>query len=155
MSDAARLDQTYHYIMSVFVERGQAPHFTEIAAHFSIPAEQGKQRLHELMAGRLPNWLFPDTDLIASFAPFNNLPTQYRISVGGKQRWFAQCGLEALATTWMFPGKLVTVNAPCLDCGEPLSVDILDGEIKRSDPGDIAFYVDLPVKKWYGNLPFA
>jgi len=152
---ADHLDETYHYIISVFVERGQAPHFTEIAAQFGIPAEDGKRRLHELMAARLPNWLFPDTDLIASFAPFNNLPTQYRISVAGEQRWFAQCGLESLAMTWMFPGKRVTENAPCLDCGEPLRVDILDGEIKQADPGDIHFYVDLPIKKWYGNLPFA
>jgi len=93
------LDETYHFIISVFVERGQAPHFTEIAAHFGIPAAEGRKRLHELMAARLPNWLFPDTDLIASFAPFNNLPTQYRISVDGQQRWFAQCGFESLATT--------------------------------------------------------
>jgi len=152
---ANHLDETYHFIISVFVERGQAPHFTEIAAQFGIPAEEGKQRLHELMAARLPNWLFPETDLIASFAPFNNLPTQYRISVDGEQRWFAQCGLESLATTWMFPGKVVTVAAPCLDCGEPLRVDILDGEIKKADPAGIHFYVDLPIKKWYGNLPFA
>jgi len=155
MNDAAQLDQTYHFIMSVFVERGQAPHFTEIASKFAVSAEEGKQRLHDLMAARLPNWLFPETDLIASFAPFNNLPTQYRVSVEGEQRWFAQCGLESLAMTWMFPGKLVTVSAPCLDCGEPLSVDVLDGAIKRAEPSGIAFYVDLPIKKWYGNLPFA
>jgi len=152
---AAQLDETYHYIISVLVERGQAPHFTEIAAQFGIPVEKGRRRLHELMAARLPNWLFPETDLIASFAPFNNLPTQYRISVDGEHKWFAQCGLESLAVTWMFPGKRVTVNAPCLDCGEPLRVEIVDGEIRNADPSDIHFYVDLPIKKWYGNLPFA
>jgi hypothetical protein len=152
---SAHLDQAYHFILSTFVERGQAPHFTEMAAKFDIPVEEGRKLLHELLALRLPNWLFPETDLIASFAPFNNLPTQYRISVDGKQRWFAQCGLESLATTWMFPGKKVTIDAPCLDCGEPLHVEILDGEITKADPGDIHFYVDLPIKKWYGNLPFA
>lgn len=155
MNDTAQLDETYHFIMAVFVERGQAPHFTEIASKFAVSVEEGKQRLHKLMAARLPNWLFPDTDLIASFAPFNNLPTQYRVSVDGAQRWFAQCGLESLALTWVFPGKLVTVNAPCLDCGEPLSVDILDGVITRADPSDITFFVDLPVKRWYENLPFS
>lgn len=152
---AAHLDETYHYIISVLVERGQALHFTEIAARFGIPVEEGRRRLHELMAARLPNWLFPETDLVASFAPFNNLPTQYRITVDGEQKWFAQCGLESLAMTWMFPRKRVTVNAPCLDCGEPLRVDILDGAIEKADPADIHFYVDLPIKKWYGNLPFA
>ncbi len=152
---ATHLDQAYHFILSTFVERGQAPHFTEMAAKFDIPAEEGRKLLHELMAARLPNWLFPETDLIASFAPFNNLPTQYRISVDGKQRWFAQCGLEALATTWLFPGKVVSIDAPCLDCGESLHVEILDGEIRKADPADIHFYVDLPIKKWFGNLPFA
>jgi len=154
MDDAAQLDETYHFIMSVLVERGQAPHFTEIASKFAISVEEGKQRLHNLMAARLPNWLFPETDLITSFAPFHNLPTQYRVSIDGTQRWFAQCGLESLAMTWVFPGKLVTVNAPCLDCGEPLSVDILDGVIQRADPGDITFYVDLPVREWYENIPY-
>ena len=155
MSGSTQLDETYHYIISAFVERGQAPHFTEIAANFGISVEEGKRRLLDLMAARLPNWLSPETDLIASFAPFNSLPTQYRVSVEGEQRWFAQCGLEALAMTWVFPGKLVTVDAPCLDCGKPLSVDVLDGVIKRADPSDIAFYVDVPIKKWYANLPFA
>ncbi len=152
---ATHLDQAYHFILSTFVERGQAPHFTEMAAKFDIPAEDGRKLLHELMAARLPNWLFPETDLIASFAPFNNLPTQYRITVDGKQRWFAQCGLESLATSWLFPGKVVSIDAPCLDCGEPLHVEILDGEIRKADPADIHFYVDLPIKKWFGNLPFA
>jgi hypothetical protein len=35
-------------------------------------------------------WLAPGTDLIASFAPFNNQPTQYRITVDGQQKWFGQ-----------------------------------------------------------------
>jgi hypothetical protein len=155
MSDAAQLDETYHFIMAVFAERGQAPHYTEIASKFGVSVEEGRQRLRDLMATRLPNWLFPGTDLIASFAPFSNLPTQYRVSVGGEQRWFAQCGLESLAMSWVFPGKSVTVNAPCLDCGEPLSFDVRDGVIERAEPSAIAFYVDLPVKKWYENLPFA
>jgi hypothetical protein len=152
---AAHLDQTYHYILSTFVARGQAPHFTEIAAEFNVAPEEGRRRLHELMALRLPNWLFPETDFIVSFAPFNNLPTQYRIAVDGEQKWFGQCGLESLATTWMFPGKVVTIDAPCLDCGEPLHVEILDGEIRKAEPAEIHFYVDLPIKKWFGNLPFA
>lgn len=92
MAEVQQLDRTYHFIMESLVERGQAPHFTEIARAFSVGPEQGKRWLHELMnAGLpLPIWLFPDTDLIASFSPFNNLPTQYRISVDGQQKWFAQ-----------------------------------------------------------------
>jgi hypothetical protein len=35
-------------------------------------------------------WLFPETDYVGSFAPFSNLPTQYRITVDAKQKWFGQ-----------------------------------------------------------------
>jgi hypothetical protein len=27
---------------------------------------------------------------VVSMAPFNNLPTQYRITIEGEQKWFAQ-----------------------------------------------------------------
>ena len=92
MADLQQLDRTYHFIMESFIEAGQAPHYTEIAREFSVPPEEGKRLLHELMNAELPLpiWLFPDTDLITSFSPFNNLPTQYRISVDGQQKWFAQ-----------------------------------------------------------------
>lgn len=85
-----QLDRTYHFILESFVARGFAPHFTEIAREFSVNPDEGKKLLHELMATGLPIWLYPGTDLIASFAPFNNLPTQYLITVDGQQKWFAQ-----------------------------------------------------------------
>ena len=31
-----------------------------------------------------PWWLYDGTDYIASYGPFNNVPTQYRISVEGE-----------------------------------------------------------------------
>jgi len=63
-----------------------------VARGFSVSPEAGKRLLHALMNTGLPLpiWLFPDTDLIASFSPFNNLPTQYHISIDGQQKWFAQ-----------------------------------------------------------------
>lgn len=91
MSASEQLDRTYHFIMETFVQRGYAPHYTEIAAAFSVSPDEGKKLLHDLMDGsKMPIWLYPGTDLIASFAPFNNLPTQYRITIDGHQRWFAQ-----------------------------------------------------------------
>jgi hypothetical protein len=91
MPDTRRLNQVYHFIMETFVEQGHAPHYTDIAGAFSVSPDEGKKLLHELMDNtKLPIWLYPDTDLIASFAPFHNLPTPYRITVDGEQKWFAQ-----------------------------------------------------------------
>ena len=91
MPATKHLDRLYHFIMETFIERGHAPHYTDIAKAFSMTPDDGRELLHELMdKTKLPIWLYPDTDLIASFAPFHNLPTPYRITVDGEQRWFAQ-----------------------------------------------------------------
>lgn len=63
-----------------------------------------------------------------------HLPTQYRITVAGQQFWFAQCGFESLAITWMFPGQTVRIEAPCLDCGDPMALEMLDGRLLRIEP---------------------
>lgn len=89
--ESRQMDRVFHFIMATFVSRGTAPHYTEIASEFGVTPEEGKKILHELIgSGVMPMWLAPDTDVIASFAPFNNLPTQYRVTVDGEQKWFAQ-----------------------------------------------------------------
>jgi hypothetical protein len=91
MSTSSVLNQAYHIIIQRMIETGQAPHYTEIAAQLGIPAEDGRKVLHDLMSVGIPGiWLFPDTDYISSFAPLSNLPTQYRITIDGEQKWFGQ-----------------------------------------------------------------
>jgi hypothetical protein len=90
MSSASLLDKAYNVIIKRMVKTGQAPHYSEIAAELRVPVEDGRKALHELMSAVPAVWLFPDTDYISSFAPFSNLPTQYRIAVDGEQKWFGQ-----------------------------------------------------------------
>ena len=93
--------------------------------------------------------------MIASLAPFNNLPNQYRITIDGEQKWFAQCGLETVTISFVFPGKAGRIDAPCLDCGVPMWFVMKDGVITERNSDDIRFFVDVPVRKWYENIPFA
>ena len=88
-------------------------------AALGLSVEDGRRLLLDVMQAYPIGWLHPETDYVASFPPLNNLPTQYRVSVGGEQRWFAQCGFEATSVTWLFPGATVRIEAPCLDCGDP------------------------------------
>jgi hypothetical protein len=90
MSEPGQLDTTFQIIMKYMMETGQAPHYTEIASELDVPVEKGRQALHALFSPGFPGWLFPNTDHIASFPPFNNLPTQYRITIDGQQKWFGQ-----------------------------------------------------------------
>jgi len=90
MADVTLLDRAFHNIMQRFINTGQAPHYTELATDLSLPMEEGRQLIVDLLAAGVPGWLHPQTDYIASFPPFNNQPTQYRITIDGHQQWFAQ-----------------------------------------------------------------
>ncbi len=91
MAEPTLLDRTFSIIMQGFVETGQAPHYTEIAAGLGVSPREGRQALRKLFAVRaIPGWLYPKGDTVVSLAPFNNLPTPYRVTIDGEQKWFAQ-----------------------------------------------------------------
>lgn len=39
-----------------------------------------------------------------------------------------------LAVSWLFPGQEVRIDATCLDCLEPISLRIQDGEVIEAVP---------------------
>ena len=91
MPAPSQLDRTFHIIMERMIAAGQAPHYTEIAAELGISPKEGRAALHKLFSTRgFPGWLYPKTDTIVSFAPFNNLPTHFRLTIEGQQKWFGQ-----------------------------------------------------------------
>ena len=90
MSGSSQLERTFQIIMKRMVETGQAPYYTELAAELGVTPEEGRKALHDLFSPPFPGWVFPNTDYIASFAPFSNLPTQYRFTIDGQRKWFGQ-----------------------------------------------------------------
>jgi hypothetical protein len=88
--DTIELDEAFTVIMKRMIVTGQAPHYTELANELGVPVERGRQLVAGIMAAGVPGWTHPGTEYIASFPPFNNQPTQYRVHVDGEQRWFAQ-----------------------------------------------------------------
>ena len=91
MADAQTLDKAYQFIMSRLVEAGQATHYSELATALGCPIEEGRQIVHDLAgAASASIRLNPDTDWIATFSPFSLIPTPYRITVDGQQKWFGQ-----------------------------------------------------------------
>ena len=90
MSEPTMMEKAFHVIMKRMVVSGQAPFYTELAQELGLSVEEGRKVQHDLLTSGIPAWLYPRTDLIVSFAPFNNLPTQYRITIDGQQKWFGQ-----------------------------------------------------------------
>jgi len=111
--------------------------------------------LHEVVGMGLPLWLHPGTDLIASFAPFSSIPTLYRISVDGAPHGYAQCGLEALAVSWLFPDREVRVDSLCPDCGNPINLAMRSGELMSIAPDGVVAHTNVAVAKWRGQYPLA
>lgn len=91
MSETTPLDRTFHFIMERLVETGQAPHYTEIAAGLEVPPTEARRLVKKLFSTPgFAGWLYPKTENIVSLAPFNNLPTHYRLTIDGQQKWFGQ-----------------------------------------------------------------
>ncbi|OGT26260.1 MAG: hypothetical protein A2Z17_01265 [Gammaproteobacteria bacterium RBG_16_66_13] len=144
VTDVRALDRVFQTIMRRVVEAGRAPHYAELGPALGCTPEEARRAIHAIFKRGYPGWLHPGTDLIASFPPFNSQPTQYRISVGGEHRWFGQCGFEALATCWLFPGRTVTIEASCLDCGDPMALEIRDGRLETVEPATVVGHCNSP-----------
>lgn len=91
MAEPELLARTYHVILKGIVDEGRAPHYTEVARELGLSPDDGRAALHALDGVGVPGfWVRPGTDLVESCAPYSNIPTQYRISVDGHQRWYGQ-----------------------------------------------------------------
>jgi len=154
MADPRLLDGMFTRIMRGLVDSGRAPHYAELAGPLGVTVEHSRQLLGEVMQAYPIGWLHPETDYIASFPPLNNLPTQYRVTVRGEQKWFAQCGFEATSVTWLFPGATVRVEAPCLDCGETVRVEMRDGRLVSVDPPGTVGHLNYGFGPSRGRPPY-
>mgnify|MGYP001811890954 FL=1 len=153
MAEADLLDRGYSEILQRCIATGQAPHYTELAATLCIPVMDARDLIHDLVS-LIPGWVHPGTDLLASFPPFNLQPTQYRVSLDGEQRWFAQCGFEALAIRWLFAGRLVRIEAPCLCCGDPMALEMTDETIATVEPETMVGYTSSEIGGDPATRPF-
>lgn len=92
MTVAESVKAAYAGVLRFMVENGRAPHYTELARQLEIDHETARVLLHETAdAGPVAGcWLAHDTDLIESWAPFSNLPTDFRLSVDDRHGWFGQ-----------------------------------------------------------------
>ena len=41
---------------------------------------------------------------------------------------------------WLFPGKTLRIEAPCLDCGDSLVVDMRDEQVLSVQPAEMVGY---------------
>lgn len=134
MSNIETVQLAYTTILKHFISNGLAPHFTELARIMNISPDEARDLQVETAEEGVGCWLVQNTDYIEGWAPFYNVPNQHQLTVNGEQKWYCECGIEALAVHWLFPGKDVTINTTCLDCGEPIKIMYRNGEILDINP---------------------
>lgn len=145
MSIDPDVQRAYSAIQRSFIDQGRAPHYTELARSLGVDVEEARRLQREAVAAGVGAWFVADTDTIELFAPFYNVPTTVLASVDGEQKWFAQCGLEALAMRWVFPGSEVRIEARCLDCTDSVVVVMCDEEILEVTPDSAVGHFNPPL----------
>jgi alkylmercury lyase-like protein len=94
--------------------------------------------------------LHPDSHAIWMANPFCFSPTPHRVRAGG-QSWAGTCAWDALG----IPGALHTdgfVESECACCGEPLELDVVDGELAQGRNVLVHFLV--PARRWWDDIGF-
>ncbi|MFQ5381544.1 MAG: hypothetical protein ACE5EF_07975 [Dehalococcoidia bacterium] len=90
MTSPEQVQRAYTEIMKHSVEHGAAPHYTELAKKLGIKPDDARDLQEAAAQSAAGCWISHETDNIHSFAPFSNLPTHYRVSVDGEQKWYGQ-----------------------------------------------------------------
>lgn len=146
------VQRTYTHVLKHIVEHGWAPHYTDLAVTFSVSTEEARCALNEAAEFAVGCWTSPGTDQVGSWAPLNNTPTHYLVSIDGERKWFGQCGLEVNAIRWLFPGQEVLVECRDLATAEPIRVRYKDDEILEVTPDTTVGHINNPMWKW-GDIP--
>jgi hypothetical protein len=115
-------------VYDAFVREGRAPTAAETAEALGLAPEEVEavfSRLHDAHALVLQ----PGSREIRMLNPFSAVETPHRVEAGGRT-WFANCAWDALG----IPAALHAdglVESRCPDCGEPLELQVRDGELVR------------------------
>ena len=90
MAEPEQVQRAYTAIIRHSVETGVAPHYTGLARMLGVEPDDALELQAKAAKSAAGCWISQDTDYIHSFAPFSNLPTQYRVTVEGEQKWYGQ-----------------------------------------------------------------
>jgi alkylmercury lyase-like protein len=137
------------HVYASFVGDGHARSPAETAAELGLPpgeVEAAYRRLHDAHA----LVLHAGTAEIRMLNPFSVVATPHRVRAGGRE-WFANCAWDALG----IPAALHAdgrIESECPDCGQPLELEVRDGELVEGRALLVHFVV--PARRWWDDIGF-
>ncbi len=90
MEETGVVQRAYTAVLEHFVKTGRAPHYTELAGLLGMGPDEARRVQHKAAESSLACWFVRDTDYVESWAPFSSVPTQYRVTIKGEQKWYGQ-----------------------------------------------------------------
>ncbi len=90
MNEPTLVQRAYTAVVEHFIKTGRAPHYTELGTILGLRPDEAKQAQHAAAESAIGCWFVKDTDYVESWAPFSNVPTNYRVTINGEQKWYGQ-----------------------------------------------------------------
>ena len=137
-----------NYVYDRFVETGQAPRVSDVAAELSLSGEEAEivfRRLHDAHAFVLEGGALE----IRMLSPFSCVPSAWRVEAGGRE-WYSNCAWDAFAICAALHSD-GRIESSCADCGEPLAIDVRD---RKPVQRDYLFHVLVPARQWWDDIVF-
>jgi hypothetical protein len=138
-----------NHLYASFVRDGTAASTAEAAEALDLPAAHvadAYRRLHDAHALVLQ----PNGTEIRMLNPFSVVETSNRVEAGGRS-WFANCAWDALG----IPAALHSdgrIESACPDCGEPLELEVREGELVRGR--ELLVHFVVPARRWWDDIVF-
>ena len=82
--------------------------------------------------------------------PFSAVETPHRVEAQGRT-WFGNCAWDALGIPAALHADGV-VRSQCPDCGEPLDLEIREGELVEGR--DLLVHFVVPASRWWDDIAF-
>lgn len=136
------------YVFRQAADTARVPQPAQIAQALRRPEAEIQDALKHLAAGKVLI-LAPNDGNIWAANPFCAVPSGFRVRADGKTYW-GICIWDSLGIPAAL-GKDAVISAPCGDCGEPMTLEVRDGKLVRSE-GIVHFAV--PAQHWWDNIGF-
>ena len=138
-----------NHLYASFVGDGRAHTAAETAAELGLDLERAEaayRRLHDAHALVLQ----PGSTEIRMLNPFSAVETPHRVEAQGRT-WFGNCAWDALGIPAALHADGV-VRSQCPDCGEPLDLEIREGELVEGR--DLLVHFVVPASRWWDDIAF-
>lgn len=138
------------HVYSSFVREGRPPTPAETAAALGLGEQEAAaayRRLDEARALVLRS----GTTEILMLNPFSAAETPHRVEAGGRA-WYANCAWDALGIPHALGLGEARIASSCPDCGEPLRLELRDGEVALG--AELLVHFVVPARRWWESIGF-